>query len=342
MLALATVAGCSQAETTDDFERDNASADAPDQLTTAEPGLRFVAPEGETLTVPVSAQRFETWDDLYAFAIDELGGHPVLDEDGELIGVRGTSVTSGDVRYQDENNGLVFEGRELAVAMLGGADGILQIGDETFPLGEPAAHGMADGLATTQDPFLDASNFDCIGGQDCEACDGGDCISGHSWHTNYWVYKSVGSRSQQSAGGYVSVPYNCCPTGTLVNHNGSPMCRVVTSWLPPEPPLLPKPIPAGYGYVNPSTCYSQTTQNQLTLQIFPHSSGPSQPFVTPHTEFNTREIEVSEWYVGGNVDFGGLQDVDGICGMHFGSRGGISLTRDGNASFNYCDGGFIP
>lgn len=341
-ICLATLVGCSDSDSMTDFERDELSDQPQSEPMITEPGLRLAAPEGETLTVPVRARRFESWEAVYAYAIDELGGHPVFDDDGEIIGVQGVSVVAGDVRFEDDETGVGFDGRELVPAMLAGSDGVLHVGDEAVPLGGSQAHEPGQTLTVESNPVFDMADYDCVGGDDCEACDGGDCISGHSWHTNYVVYKSVGSRTQQSSGGYVSVPYACCPTGQLVNHNGQQKCRIVTDWLPPEPPIFTKPIPIGYDYVNPNTCYSQATQNELTLRIRPHSSGPSLPINTTVTEFNTRQIELSEWYIGANVDFGSMSDVDGVCGMHFGSRGGTSLTRDGTASFDYCDTGFFP
>lgn len=337
---LVSVIGCVDPGSAD-FERDE-DGDGPAPQVITEPGLRLAAVEGQTLEVPVHAQRFESWDAVYAFAIEELGGHPVFDDEGEIIGVRGVSVAAGDVRFEDDQTGVVFDRRELVPAMLGGSDGVFYVGDEAIALGEVAEYAPPQGLTTAPSPLLDASDYDCIGGDDCEACDGDDCISGHSWYTNYLVYKSVGSRTEQSSGGYASVPYDCCPSGQLINHEGQLQCRVVTQWLPPEPPLFPKPIPIGYAYIDPSTCYSQVTQNQLTLRIWPHSGGPSLPINTDVTEFNTREIELSEWAIGANVDFGSMSDVDGVCGMHLGSRGGTSLTRDGTASFDYCDSGFLP
>ncbi len=340
LICLAALCGCSDNDSMNDLGgqgRDAAPHARADTVSLDEPTLRLAAADGETLTVPVEARQFEDWDAVYAFAMDELGGQPVFDEDGEILGVVGVSVVAGDVRYRDEATGVQFEGRELVPAMLGGSEGVFYVGGETIPLGDPT--GPDQVITTATDPLFDASDFDCVGGTDCEACDGGDCISGHSWRTNYWVYKSVGSRTEQSSGGYTSVPYACCPTGTLVNVDGVQQCRVVTEWLPPEPPHFPKPIPIGYGYVNPSTCSYQTTDNTLTLVVRPHSSGPSLPVNTMASEQNVREVELSAWSVGVNVDFGSMADVDGVCGLHLGSRGGVSLTRAGSGSFEYCDAG---
>lgn len=285
--------------------------------------LRVYAPPGETATVMVQSRVFADMAELYAFALDEMGGEPVYDEAGELIGVHGVSIASGDVRYLDEDTGESFAARDLAQAYLGGAAGTIEVAGETLEVADPEGS-----LGTTSVALSD----------DSQGCIGQDCISGHSWKTNYVVYRSVGSETKQTSGGYGTVSYTCCPTGTLVTYQGVRQCRVVTEWEPADPENgVYKPIPIAYGYRPTQTCSYTTTRNTLTLGVTAISPSGFPAASTTRTESNTREVEISAWGVGLGVDFLGIDDVAGVCGFHTGSRGATTRTRAGNASNAQCE-----
>ncbi len=286
--------------------------------------LRVAAAPGETALVSVRSRSFNEMADLYNFAIDEMGGKPVYDDLGAIIGVRGVSVAAGSVRYLDQDTGEEFDASDLAQAYLGGAAGTIEVAGKTLQVNAPEST-----LGNTSAALTD----------DSSGCVGDDCITGHSWRNDYIAYKSVGSETKQSSGGYGTYRYLCCRPGTLVTYQGRRQCKVVTEWEPPNyEEGETKPTPAGYEYVPAQTCTASTTQNSLTLSVT-----PIDPFGWPgatvtRTENNTREIRVSNWAIGVGIDFLGISDVQGVCGYHAGSRGTETRTRAGSATDAQCGG----
>jgi hypothetical protein len=288
-----------------------------------------VEPEIEA-GVDVRSREFASMEELYRFAIEEMGGEPVYDEGGRIAGVRGTSVLSGDVRFRDEETDEIFRADDLAQAFLGGADGTIRVAGERIEIGAPSVELDVPGVITA--PLSD----DSLG------CAGSDCISGHSWKTNYVVYRSVGSETKQSSGGYSTYSYACCSAvgGTPVYVDGRLQCRYVTEWEPADPENGQyRPIPIAYGYRNPGTCTGTTTRNTLTLGVTAIADSGWATAYTERTEVNTREVSMSAWGVGLGVDFLGIDDVDGLCGYHTGSRGTTTRTRAGSATDAQCDPG---
>ncbi len=294
----------------------------------AEDGTFRVAIDAEaSAIVNVRSRAFASMDELLRFAVDVMGGEPVYDEAGQLVGARGAGVISGDVRFRDEETGEIFEADDLAQAFLGGAEGVVSVGGERLEIGEArvAAHQLDAELGVVSA----ALSGDSVG------CVGGDCISGHSWRTNYLVYRSIGSETRQSSGGESPYTYSCCRGGGTLTGG---RCRYVTEWEPADPENGQyRPIPIAYGYRPADTCTGTATRNTLTLGITViNESGWATAF-TPITETNTREISRSEWGVGWGVSFLGIDDARGVCGFHSGSRGSTTRTRAGSATDAQCD-----
>ncbi len=286
--------------------------------------LRVAAAEGETAIVSVRSRAFEDMSDLFEFAIEEMGGEAVYDEAGKVIRVQGVSIAAGKVRYRDEDTGETFDAVDLAQAYLGGAAGAIEVAGQRLQIKAP----LTDIRSTTA-ALTDNS----------ESCVGDDCITGHSWKTNYLVYRSVGSETKQSSGGYSPYTYSCCRGGgSLVSYQGRQQCRYVTEWEPADPELGQyKPIPVSYGYRPVDTCTGTTTRNSLTLGVTAISPSGFRSEYASRTETNTREVKMSAWGVGLGVSFLGIDDVDGVCGFHTGNRGGTSRTRAGSATDAQCE-----
>lgn len=294
--------------------------------------LRAVAPPAQTGTLAVRSQHFETWPALFAYAVDHLGGTPVRDEHGTVIGVQGVSVVSGDVQFVDHEAGVSFADAELVPALLGGADGVVHVGGTAYQIG--GRRGETSGpraLAITADERV------CNPG-------GTDCVTGHSWRTGAVFYQSVGSHTQQTSGGYTTRYYSCCPNGTAVTLNGVAQCKIATAWIPANQNPTGKPIPIAFRYVPQSTCSYQAVDNLLQLSVLPLGtySGPwSNPAaqMLMRSEANTLKVELSAWAIGFNVDFGVFKDVRGVCGYHKSSRGGRARTRAGDVNDYSCQQG---
>jgi hypothetical protein len=282
--------------------------------------------------VDVRSREFASMEELFRFAMEEMGGEPVHDEEGNLVGVRGSSVVSGDVRFRDEDTGEIFESDDLAQAYLGGVSGSIQVAGEVLPVGAPVL--MREDIEQEDIGVATAALSGSSSG-----CAGEDCISGHSWRTNYIVYRSVGSETKQSSGGYGTYTYNCCRSGgSLVTSGGRSQCRYVTEWEPANPELGQyRPIPIAYGYRNPDTCSGTATRNTLTLGVTAIGTSGWQTAYAERTEANTREVSFSNWGVGIGVSFLGIDDVAGVCGYHTGSRGTTTRTRAGSATDRQCD-----
>ena len=302
--------------------------------------LAFAAPQVETngdfrlaidseehALVSVRSREFASMEELFAFAMNEMGAEPVFDEAGELVGVHGFSVLSGDVEFRDEETLETFRADDLAQAYLGGADASIVVAGERLEIGERLAR-EGDALGVTSAALSDES----VG------CAGDDCISGHSWKTNYYVYRSVGSETRQSAGGYSTYAYDCCHGATLVTREGRRQCRYVTEWEPADPQNGQyRPIPLAYGYRPVDRCTGTGTRNSLTLGVTALASSGFATQYVERTEVNTREVSMSEWGIGLGVSFLGIDDVAGVCGYHAGSRGTTTRTRAGSATDAICD-----
>jgi hypothetical protein len=291
--------------------------------------LRIAAAPDTAATVSVRSRRFADLADLYRFAVDQMGGAPIRDATGEIIGVRGVSIASGDITYRDEATGESFKAADLAQAFLGGAAGNIEIGGEVQKIRELApSDSKALGDFTVATAALSGDSSQCVGG---------DCITGHSWKSDYIVYHSVGSETQQSSGGYGTTTYPCCTSGTPVTYQGRLQCRVVTEFEPADPENgIYKPIPVAYGYRDPQTCSSTTTINTLTLAVTAILPSGFVGGTTVRSEANSRDVTLSNWAVGTGVSFLGIDDVAGVCGLHTGSRGGTSRTRAGSATDAQC------
>jgi hypothetical protein len=283
-----------------------------------------------TGVVDVRSREFASMEELYRFAIEEMGGEPVHDESGALIGVRGASVVSGDIRFRDEDSGELFRSEDLAQAYLGGVSGEIRVAGEVLRVGVPAIEESEEANVGVVGEALSSSSTGCAGE---------DCISGSSWRTNYVVYRSVGSKTTQSSGGYGTYTYTCCRSGgTLVTYGGARQCRYVTEWEPADPENGQyRPIPIAYGYRAPDTCSATTTRNTLTLGVTAIGTSGWETAYAERTEVNTREVSFSNWAVGVGVDFLGIDDVAGVCGYHTGSRGTTTRTRAGSATDMQCD-----
>ncbi len=270
-----------------------------------------VAPEASA-TVSVRSRRFADMASLYRFAVEEMGGEPIRDTTGQIIGAHGVSVASGDVTYRDEVTGQSFRARDLAQAFLGGAAGKIEVAGESLAIGE-ARPASDDGEFSVTAAALTS---------DSSGCNGDDCITGHSWKNDYLLYQSVGSESQQSSGGYGTVSYACCTSGTPVTVQGQLQCRVVTEFEPADPENgIFKPIPVAYGYRPPQTCSYTTTINTLSLAVTAIAPSGFAGGTTVRSEVNSRDVTLSNWAVGIGVSFLGIDDVAGVCGVHSGSRG---------------------
>jgi len=292
--------------------------------------LRVAAAPDTTAAVNVRSRRFADLAELYRFAIAEMGGQPIRNDAGEIIGAQGVSVASGDIYYRDEDTGESFKGGDLAQAFLGGAAGTIEVAGEALRIKEPAP--SRDGLAVVTAALT----------SDSSGCVGDDCITGHSWKNNYILYQSVGSETQQSSGGYGTASYACCSSGTPVTYQGRLQCRVVTEWEPADPENgIYRPIPVAYGYRPTQTCSYTTTVNSLTLGVTAIAPSGFAGNSTVRSEANSRDVTLSNWAVGVGVSFLGIDDVAGVCGFHSGSRGGTTRTRAGNATDAQCGGNTV-
>src|SRR5688500_15007079 len=75
----------------------------------AENGDFRVAVDPEiSAVVEVQSREFASMEELFRFAMEEMGGEPVLDDEGRIVGVRGTSVLAGDVSFRDEKTNEFF------------------------------------------------------------------------------------------------------------------------------------------------------------------------------------------------------------------------------------------
>jgi hypothetical protein len=295
----------------------------------AENGDFRVAIESDmAAVVEVQSHEFASMDELYRFAIDEMGGEPVLDESGAIVGVHGTSVLSGDVQFRDAETGELFRADDLAQAFLGGADGSIRVADEVLPIGARLAD-VGDELGLASAALSDSSR----------GCVGDDCISGHSWKNNYVLYRSVGSETTQSSGGYSSYSYACCRGGgSIVYQSGRAQCRVVTEWEPADPENgIYRPTPVAYDYRPADSCTGTATRNRLTLGVTAIGESGWATAYSERSEENTRELSFSNWGVGLGVSFLGIDDVHGVCGFHSGTRGSTTRTRAGSATDAQCD-----
>ena len=275
------------------------------------------AAAGAPALVPVESRSFDDWDELVAFARSELGAEPEYGDDGQLLGIGGEILETGDVVFRDAD-GSLFADREFVPAFLGGAGGRVTVGGESIDL-----HGA------------DASGAVPLAGTS-ESCQGSDCIAGETWVTHSFGYHSVGGETRQVSGGTRTVSYNCCRAGaTLVTLNGRRRCRALTpgAWEydPELGRLVPKPDFEGevYRYTDPDTCFSTVLSNQLRLnfrQIF----GPNQREDLFFTKDNVPKLRFKRWKYSINVlDTENIEEIIGVCGFHSSNRGGSIQTSDG-------------
>lgn len=328
LASLGLIASCGGESDSPPPSRDGVEALAAQSPVITEGGdLRAAVAPGQRGLVSVRKRKFADLGALTRFAIDEMGGKPIYNAAGELVGAQGVSVASGDISYRDEETGQSFKSTDLAQAFLGGSAGSIDVAGKTFSIN--AAEGSPGDLLRTSAALT----------SDSSSCVGGDCISGHSWKSDYVLYHSVGSETQQQSGGYGTITYACCSSGgTLVYYQGRNQCRYVTEWEPADPEHgIYRPTPIGYGYRAAQTCSTTTTVNTLSLSVTAILPSGFVGNTTSRSEANTRDVTLSNWAVGVGVSFLGIDDVAGVCGLHTGSRGGTSRTRAGNATDLQCN-----
>jgi len=283
-----------------------------------------IAPSNQ---LKVQSRSFASFEDLGTFAKANLNAELIYKKD-KLAGIKSSYVQKGAITLKDET-GKKFKQNDFVVAYLGGRKGIVKIGGKAIPL-------------------INNSTGKTLFITPVENCISDDCITGESWinHNSFlgFGYHSAGSKTIQSNGGQSAVSYNCCSSGgTLINLNGQRQCRYrnsdawefdvsIKEWIPVD---INQPL---YIYRPLQQCSYQALRNQISARaIFitdPNSILGS--FVCgdcDKTLTNEKEVKVGESLITApGFDFGPyyIDDIVGVCGEHYSSRGGSVNSSIGN------------
>lgn len=212
------------------------------------------------------------------------------DTNGVLVGLRIKTEAAGDD---------VREREKQLLEELGGDEGFMEIGDTLIPLGDQT--GEESGSASTKLAM--------------KVCGGSFCTDDWSFKNNYWLYRSIGSQTDQVSGGYrVINKFVCgskCPDGYTLKSMGGFGCN---TWCQK---------PEGSNYLQISNTYYNFASNGLLLPAWTGSGGA----------FNSTSLEVKEyeWGTGG----GFVADLDGVCGVH-------TSWGDGGSSSSVTRAGSVP
>lgn len=341
LIAASLTAACgSESEHWDETAAPTIVAQRSPEVTHGDWGELLVdAGDGAAAAQDVASRSFADWEELAAFARKQLNAEIIRSESGKVLSIRGTSTVLGRVTYRDVEGGGGFAAKDFVSAFLGGARGILTIGNDELR--------VADEARIVRDGQISQALLT----EESEVCDGSDCIAGDSWVTHYPFYHNVGSETEQTSGGYSPHYYSCCPTGTTrVVVDGRTHCR---KYQPLRDrfgnPILDargKPILNRNSYVEfaTRTCSYQVRNNRLDVRAPAHYGAPPAGEWSK-TATNVSKVSVGMWElvkridVNHNSDIEGdyvedvevhyLKDITGICGYRSGTRGGSTATGDG-------------
>lgn len=142
----------------------------------------FDGSNGNTMfPVPATMREFDDLQDYVSFVQAHLNAEPLTDENGELIGVWGTSYMLGDLVFAKD--GVTIPVTEPVATYLGGTFGYIRIGDKYWCVDNE----LCPPEIQDADPTW---------------CNGPFCIDGNSFKTNWLFYKSIGAETKQRSGGY--------------------------------------------------------------------------------------------------------------------------------------------
>jgi hypothetical protein len=259
------------------------------------------------LDVAQAGMVFDTQQSLIDWAIANLNAVPVVDSaTGATVGVEGRLVQAGDLGYVDEQTLSLVPVDDYIAAKLGGRSGIVTVAGTQYCLRDD---GCINGMTLKAAPPKSSS-----------ACSGTRyCINGDSFKTNLIIYRSVGSETDQGAGGYHESHHICWNPFKLfrcTKKSGHNTLRVSNAYTFVSNLVV--------GSIPDSSQKNDSTSLKLKLWSFFVSIKSSDAGVTPGT-ISTAEA-----------------DVSGVCGAESGtdnvSRLAASTATSTGDVQGVCDG----
>lgn len=148
------------------------------------------------LEVPEEPLKFEKAWDFYAYLEKTINAEAVLDDYGELVGVRGFATILDEPCVPDDDTGLCIPPESPVKAFIGGKTGLVQIGDDFICVDPEKCEGsgtytaaISTTLRAQAAPLMTAASNDEF------------LIDGHSLAGGYF-FREVGTWTKQVRGGY--------------------------------------------------------------------------------------------------------------------------------------------